>query len=354
MRLLYVSRSAGVHDTRFVDAWRGCGLEVEALTSPVDDEGERTRFLDAVQRIRPDVVQVGPVTSPGPMVTALWDGPVIATSWAFDLLLEARESDKIHDEAAAVLRRADLIFVDSRAVHDEALSMGADASAIVTFPWGIAPEWLEGMPRPREASSAFVFLSTRRHESLYRVEDAVLAFLTVAAEHAHVQLWIAGSGSLTPHLRDVASRSPYGDRVHFLGERSGSALRELYETADVYLSSSIVDGTSISLLEAMASGALPVVSDIPGNREWISDDVGFSFAVGDLDQLASTMQAAVGLSIDVRAAMARAAFERVRKFADWERASAALAGHAELAISRHAAAVSGTGLATASGGGKDV
>ena len=33
------------------------------------------------------------------------------------------------------------------------------------------------------------------------------------------------------------------------------------------------DATSVSLLEAMACGCLPVVSNLPANREWISDGV---------------------------------------------------------------------------------
>jgi glycosyltransferase involved in cell wall biosynthesis len=37
----------------------------------------------------------------------------------------------------------------------------------------------------------------------------------------------------------------------------------------VYLSSSLSDGASTALLEAMWLGCLPVVSDIPANREWI-------------------------------------------------------------------------------------
>jgi len=39
--------------------------------------------------------------------------------------------------------------------------------------------------------------------------------------------------------------------------------------AEVYVSASHSDSTSQSLLEAMAAGALPVVSDIEGNREWV-------------------------------------------------------------------------------------
>ena len=39
--------------------------------------------------------------------------------------------------------------------------------------------------------------------------------------------------------------------------------------ADIYVSTSLHDGTSVSLLEAMGSGAFPIVTDIPSNREWI-------------------------------------------------------------------------------------
>ena len=41
--------------------------------------------------------------------------------------------------------------------------------------------------------------------------------------------------------------------------------------ADIYVSTSLHDGTSVSLLEAMAAGVFPIVTDIPANREWITD-----------------------------------------------------------------------------------
>ena len=47
------------------------------------------------------------------------------------------------------------------------------------------------------------------------------------------------------------------------------------------------DGMSLSLLEAMACGAFPVVSDIPANREWITHGVN-----GYLVQLDSPTQLA--------------------------------------------------------------
>ena len=47
-------------------------------------------------------------------------------------------------------------------------------------------------------------------------------------------------------------------------------MADLLAQADIYVSTSLYDGTSVSLLEAMGSGAFPIVTDIPANREWIT------------------------------------------------------------------------------------
>jgi glycosyltransferase involved in cell wall biosynthesis len=56
---------------------------------------------------------------------------------------------------------------------------------------------------------------------------------------------------------------------------------------NLYLSSALSDTTSVSLLEAMACGLFPVVTNIPANREWISDGVnGSLFSPSDPADLA--------------------------------------------------------------------
>jgi glycosyltransferase involved in cell wall biosynthesis len=57
----------------------------------------------------------------------------------------------------------------------------------------------------------------------------------------------------------------------FRGTLSSEEIARELRAADVYVSTSKSDSTSVSLLEAMASGAIPVVTDLPANREWITD-----------------------------------------------------------------------------------
>ena len=68
----------------------------------------------------------------------------------------------------------------------------------------------------------------------------------------------------------------------------------LLARAEIYLSASLSDSTSVSLLEAMACGAVPVVSDIDGNREWVAEGEGARlFAPGDPGSLARALERAL-------------------------------------------------------------
>jgi glycosyltransferase involved in cell wall biosynthesis len=96
------------------------------------------------------------------------------------------------------------------------------------------------------------------------------------------------------------------------------ALAELLRGADIYVSTSRSDSTSVSLLEAMASGAFPVVTDIPGNRVWIAhSENGLLFPAGDSDALASCIRRAVK---DTQLRLRAATVNRRRVLADavWE------------------------------------
>jgi glycosyltransferase involved in cell wall biosynthesis len=62
--------------------------------------------------------------------------------------------------------------------------------------------------------------------------------------------------------------------VEFRGGVTDKELIDSLHKSHIYISLSISDGASISLMEALSCGLFPILSDIPANREWIKGDNG--------------------------------------------------------------------------------
>jgi glycosyltransferase involved in cell wall biosynthesis len=346
VRLLYASRGWSEHDRRFVAAWTAHGVTVLALANdgsspddaayPGQDLGER--LAAAIRDFRPHVVHAGPLTDVVRTVVDVWDGPLIAMSWGFDLMDEVDASDEHRRAARESIARADVVVVDNDAPRARARELGATPAQLVQFPWGVDLSFFSPGPQTlREElgwnDDAFIVLCTRTHERIYGVGVLAEAFVAAAAEEPRLRLALAGSGSETEDLAAVVS--PVSDRVAFLGRLDQNALRNAHRAADLYVSSSFVDGTSISLLEAMACGTPACVSSIPGNAEWIDPSTGLSFAPGDAAELAQQLLFAVRNAHQI-GSLAAAAASRVRERADWGRTAHSLPGIAQRAIDAHA------------------
>jgi L-malate glycosyltransferase len=108
------------------------------------------------------------------------------------------------------------------------------------------------------------------------------------------RLVVAGDGSLRAALERIARTTLPAGRCEFVGRLDPAALAALLGRAEIYLSASRSDSTSVSLLEAMACGAVPVVSDIDGNREWVGEGDGARlFPAGDPEGLARALERAL-------------------------------------------------------------
>lgn len=346
MKVLYVSRSTSVHDERFIEAWRSQGVDLDVLvisTSVLENPADsRAEIVAALARCGPDVVQAGPIVDVGHAVASVWHGPLILTSWGFDLMEEVDRSPEHEVRARKALAAASVLFTDNDTVSERAVGLGIDPDAVVQFPWGIDLEAFTPVgPTLRGSlgwdSSHWVVGCTRRHEPYYDVKTVVAGFAVFATDHPQARLLLAGGGSLTPSLKDLVQELRIEDQTVFLGETDHGQLAGIYRTFDVYVSASTVDGTSVSLLEAMACRVPVCVSDIPGNRQWVTSETGLRFDVGDATSLADALgqlftgSTKSGLSVENLKTNARSTVERE---ADWDATRKRFAEFARFAISR--------------------
>jgi glycosyltransferase involved in cell wall biosynthesis len=123
-----------------------------------------------------------------------------------------------------------------------------------------------------------------------------------------LQLWCAfGSATLLETVqRCIGSDPRLRERVHLLGKVTHAHVEALMRAADLYVSGSIRESCSYALLEAMACGLSPVITDIPAHRA-LAGDVGNLWRGGDPASLAEAL---------LRAAAHRVAPERIRSHFD--------------------------------------
>ncbi len=129
-------------------------------------------------------------------------------------------------------------------------------------------------------------VSTRKLYPLYNI-DLLIAAAQEIIEATGARIVVVGEGPERDRLERLAVKRGVRDRVSFEGRMKTECIVGELQNASVYVSTSRSDSTSVSLLEAMACGAPPVVTDIPANREWIEEGVnGILFSPGDRRALA--------------------------------------------------------------------
>src|SRR6267143_3487631 len=140
-----------------------------------------------------------------------------------------------------------------------------------------------------------VILSLRSLErTLYNVDVIIEAMPAVLAKAPNARLLIGNDGALRPDLEEQARGLGVESAVEFVGMVHGPvALAEHLGRAAVYVSVPSSDGTSVSLLEALAAGAYPIVSDLPSNREWVTSEGGTVVPVREVAPLADAIVSAL-------------------------------------------------------------
>jgi glycosyltransferase involved in cell wall biosynthesis len=214
------------------------------------------------------------------------------------------------------------------------VELGADPSRVAVVPWGAD---LALFPLAPPAADPHV-VSLRQLAPLYDVACLIDALPAVRDAVPGVRVTLAGDGPERAALERRARERGVAGRVTFAGALPHRELPALLAGAAAVVSCARSDSTSISLLEAMASGATPVVTDLPGNREWIDDGVeGRLFPPGDAPALASALAAVLGDSAFRAAARIRAR-RRVEEHGDFARALDGLLARYGALVPRGAAA----------------
>ncbi len=125
-----------------------------------------------------------------------------------------------------------------------------------------------------------------------------------------LQLWCAfGTAPLLDDVQRLIAREPrLAGRVHLLGKVSHSHVESMMRAADLFVSGSLAESCGYAVLEALACGVTPVVTNIPSFHALTGGgSIGHLWQHGDAKQLAEAL---------IRTAASRPSPEQVRAYFD--------------------------------------
>jgi glycosyltransferase involved in cell wall biosynthesis len=316
MHILYFTRDYNVHDQRYLSALAQTEHKVTLLSleSGVRPNGELslpegtktihwtggrhplnwhrgyallTDFRKLLSEVQPDLIHAGPVQSCAFLSVLTGFHPIVSMSWGYDLLIDAERSGLLQWITRYTLANSDVLVGDCCTIRGKAISYGMRPERIVTYPWGIDLEHFKPNPIVDKGKNTFTLLSTRAWEPIYGVDIIAQAFVRAAQDIPQLRLVMLGGGSQETLLRQTFASGDVFDKVSFPGQVTQSELPGYYQAADLYIAAAHSDGTSISLLEAMACATPVLVSDLSGNQEWVNPgEAGWTFPDGDANALA--------------------------------------------------------------------
>jgi len=190
---------------------------------------------------------------------------IVGSAWGSDILVTPQQGLAWRWLTQRVLRACTLCTSDSQHMAGEMRRLGA--GEVMVFPFG-----LERLPAPPAHKEPWLFFANRGLEPIYRPDRVLQVFTAMAAGHADARLVVANDGSLRDEMRRwVDSQPELKDRVQFVGRLGAQEQSQWYARANWYLSLPASDSVSVSVLEAMAHGCIPILSDLPANHELISE-----------------------------------------------------------------------------------
>jgi len=257
------------------------------------------RFIKRlIGRIDPDILHAHYLSDYGFYGALCGFKPFVVTAWGSDVLLVPSEGRRKYFVkkyiARYVIGKADLVTGDSRSLVRAIVDLGVDERKVRMIIHGVDLRAFHPVENDEKSKKDLgvpqdyrVVISTRNLEPVYDVSTLIKAIPYIIGKCPNTFFLIVGGGTLRHQLEELAHKLGVAQNVRFAGLVSNKEVPKFLGLSDIYVSTSLSDTRSISLLEAMACALPVVVTDLEGNKECIEDGVnGLLFPKKDFTALA--------------------------------------------------------------------
>lgn len=225
-----------------------------------------------------DVVSIQQMTPDGVYAALLSRAPVVPTFWGSDLLRLEIRPWFVRRLMPLAVRRSAAIHATCEEIAERTIAMGASPDDVETFNYGVDLDVFrdDGC----EAREPHRVACTRGLRPFYRIPEIVQAFRGVVERYPDARLVLAGDGQPGDReaLEALAEAEGIAEHVTFTGRLGPEGVATELKRASVWVSMPPSDSFALSLQEAMACGAFPVVPELKSMREGLDDERGILLA----------------------------------------------------------------------------
>ena len=287
MKICYLANASSVHTQKWVKHFVDIGYEVHVISHVNSNiEGAYVHYIDynirnflfkksevhnKIRIINPDILHAHQANTCGLYAVTMKGYRTVVSAWGSDILLAPEQSLVMKKIVQYVLKRADIITSDAEFMTKRIIELGGYRSKVYTFPMGIEDNLLSYKRSINTESNSLRIITNRKHEPIYNIDVIIKGYSMALKKNKDLFLTIAADGSYMNKLKNLVKDLNIESKVVFTGKYNIEELGNMLIDNDVFISIPDSDSTSVSLLESMCCGLFPIVSDLPGNREWIDN-----------------------------------------------------------------------------------
>lgn len=247
--------------------------------------------------------------------------PIIGISWAWDLQRTKRDSESVRRVLIDALLSSDLIIVDCENSIYEIQKLGVTPKRLFKSPYGLDLTLYPFRQRITEPEKTLKLYSNRQWEKIYRPDLILDTALELEKRGMNFRLVMANDGSLRKNLLQKYKSIFESERCSWIGKISPQDNLLELQKSNLFLSMAQNDGSSLSLLEAMAVGVTTLVTDNDANREWIIENSTGYLVNSNSPKLIADKIELISSELSSNIALLARARKRIEESADWNEIS---------------------------------
>ena len=223
-----------------------------------------------IKKIKPDLINAHYLTSYG-FIGALLKRksiPLVLSVHGDDIVITPKKNIFYRLATIFTLKKSDHIFSVAQHMTNEIFKYVKLASnRVSTLQYGVD---LQRIASYHSDERDINFISTRNLYPNSNIDIIIKSFEKyVRNSDSRATLYITGCGYLDSFFKEYIKANSLSKNIVMTGHLSQEELFKLLGRSKYFISLTNSDGTSLSLLEAIAAGCIPIVSDIEANRYWI-------------------------------------------------------------------------------------